>query len=125
MNTDEVNHISERVIGCAFCVANTLGQGFLETVYEKALAHELRKAGPTVAQQHGMAVTYDGVIVGEYIVYLLVENFLLVELKYAKALNLIHSAQCLNYLKTTGLRFCLLFNFGAPRLEIRRLVAGF
>jgi GxxExxY protein len=56
---------------------------------------------------------------------MLVENIVLVELKYAKALVPNHSAQCLNYLKATGLRFCLLINFGFPRLEIRRLVAGF
>jgi GxxExxY protein len=57
MNTDEVNHLSERVIGCAFRVANTLGHGFLEKIYENALAHELHKAGLAVAQQHGMVVT--------------------------------------------------------------------
>ena len=68
MNTDDpkLNKLSERIIGCAFAVSNALGAGFLEKVYENALAHELRKAGPDVQQQYAMAVRYDGVIVGEY-----------------------------------------------------------
>ena len=67
MNTDaaELTGLTERVIGCAFVVANRLGCGFLEKVYENALALELRKAGLRVAQQHGITVTYDGVAVGE------------------------------------------------------------
>ncbi len=68
MNADErrrrLNDLSERVIGCAFTVSNVLGAGFLEKVYENALAHELRKAGLLVQQQHGMTVSYDGVVVG-------------------------------------------------------------
>lgn len=52
-----VNQLSERIIGCAFRVVNTLGHGFVEKVYENALAHELRKAGLLVRQQHGIAVT--------------------------------------------------------------------
>jgi GxxExxY protein len=123
MHADEagVNRLSERVIGCAFQVINTLGAGFLEKVYENALAHELRKAGLTVAQQHGITVEYDGIIVGEYAVDLLVEGTIMVELKAIKALDGAHTAQCLNYLKATGLRLCLLLNFGKPRLEIQRV----
>ena len=68
-------------------MANTLGSGFLEKVYENALAHELRKAGLAIAQQRGMIVRYDGVIVGEYAVDLLVEDAVLVELKAIKALD--------------------------------------
>ena len=56
MNCDEFNWISERIIGCAFTVANTLGTGFLEKVYENSLAHELRKSGLMVAQQHPVTV---------------------------------------------------------------------
>jgi GxxExxY protein len=67
MHTDatEVNRLSERIIGCAFRVLNTLGAGFLEKVYENALAHDLRKTGLLVAQQQGIAVIYDGIVVGE------------------------------------------------------------
>ena len=104
---------------------NTLGVGFLERVYENALVHELRKRGLDVVQQHGVNVIYDGVVVGAYNVDLLVEGSLIVELKAVKALDDVHAAQCLNYLKATGLRFCLLLNFGRSRLEIQRIAHGF
>jgi GxxExxY protein len=111
-----------RIIGCAFTVANTLGPGFVEKVYENALAHELRKAGLAIEQQRGVAVTYDGVIVGEYATDLMVDGAVIVELKAVRELDDIHRAQCLNYLKATGLRVCLLINFGKPRLEVKRLM---
>jgi GxxExxY protein len=120
MNADMLNALSERIIGCAFTVANGLGSGFLERVYENALAHELRKAGFAVAQQQGVSVIYDDVIVGEYAADLLVEAAVVVELKAVRALDDVHQAQCMNYLRATGMHLCLLLNFGRPRLEIRR-----
>jgi GxxExxY protein len=117
----EVNRLSERIIGCAFQVLNTLGAGFLEKVYENALAHELRKSGLLVAQQQGITVTYDGIVVGEYNVDILVEGTIIIELKAINALDNAHTAQCLNYLKATGLHLCLLLNFGKSRLEIQRI----
>jgi GxxExxY protein len=106
-------------------VGNTLGSGFLEKVYENALAHELRKAGLTVKQQHSLKVHYDHVIVGEYAADLLVEGAILVELKAIRALDDVHFAQCMNYLKATGLQVCLLVNFGRPRVEVKRIVNQF
>ncbi len=123
-NATWLNEPSGRVIGCAFTVLNTLGPGFLEKVYENALAHELRKAALEVMQQHALTVTYDDVVVGQYRVDLLVEQTLLVELKTVRALDDGHRAQCLNYLKATGLPLCLLLNFGKPRLEIGRVANG-
>jgi GxxExxY protein len=129
MNSDEkraeLNQLCERVIRCAYQVANTLGAGFLEKVYENALAHELRTNGIKAAQQHPIQVRYDGVVVGEYLADLLVESNLVVELKAAKALDEIHMAQCLNYLKATDLTLCLLMNFATPRIEIKRIVHHF
>ena len=119
---DRINLLSKRIIGCALTVLHALGTGFLEKVYENALVHELCAAGLAVSQQHPMVVRYDGVVVGEYTVDLLVEHIVLVELKVAKTIDDIHRAQCLNYLKATGLHLCLLFNFGKPRLEIKRIV---
>jgi GxxExxY protein len=121
---DRANLLSTRIIGCALAVLHTLGTGFLEKVYENALVHELRKAGFAVSQQHPMVVRYDGVVIGEYTVDLLVEHIVLVELKVVKAIDEIHLAQCLNYLKAAGLHLCLLLNFGKPRLEIKRVVLG-
>lgn len=116
------NDLSGRVLGCAFQVMHRLGCGFLEKVYENALAYELRKVGLHVAQQHAMVIRYDDISVGEYVADLLVEGQLLVELKAVKALEGIHSAQCINYLKATGLRLCLLLNFGKTRVEVQRIV---
>ena len=113
-----------RIIGGALTVLHALGTGFLEKVYENASVHELCKSGLAVSQQHPMVVRYDGIMIGEYTVDLLVEHIVLVELKVAKAIDEIHLAQCLNYLKATGLHLCLLLNFGKPRLEIKRIVLG-
>lgn len=113
------------MIKAALTVSNTLGAGFLEKVYENALAHELRKAGFMVEQQKAIQVAYDGVIVGDYLADLLVEEDLVIELKAVKALDEIHMAQCMNYLKATGMRLCMLLNFGNPKLEIKRIVRGF
>lgn len=119
-----LNDLSRRVIGCALIVLNALGAGFLEKVYENALAHELRKAGLAVVQQHGVSVMYDGMVVGEYVIDLMIEQALLVELKATKALDEAHHAQCLNYLKASGMRLGLLLNFGKPRMEIKRVANG-
>jgi GxxExxY protein len=94
MDTGEgrVNLLSKRIIGCALTVLHALGTGFLEKVYENALVHELRKSGLAVSQQHPMVVRYDGAVVGEYTVDLLVERIVLVELKVARAIDEIHRA---------------------------------
>ena len=117
--------ITKRIIGCAYTVANTLGAGFLEKVYENAMVHELRKGQLEVRQQYPVAVYYDGIVAGEYVADLLVERDILVELKAVKALDSIHMAQCMNYLKATGMRVCLLINFGSPRIEVKRILNGF
>ncbi len=118
----ELNETTEKIIGCAYQVSNTLGAGFLEKVYENALVHELRKSGLEVKQQAPIEVRYDGVKVGEYFADMLVENSVIVEAKAVKAFDQTHSAQSLNYLKATGLKVCLLINFGAPRIQIKRIV---
>jgi GxxExxY protein len=122
MLVEQLNQITEKIIGCAFKVGNALGPGFLEKVYENALAHELKKAGLGVEQQKAIDVFYDGVLVGHFDADLLVEKVVLVELKTAKAFDAIHLAQCLNYLKATGLKICLLINFGSPKVEVKRVV---
>src|SRR5580658_4693339 len=100
MNADRKRYdsVSGQIIRCAFTVANNLGIGFLEKVYENSLVHELQKAGLTVAQQTTIAVIYDGVIVGSYVADILVEHIILLEIKAVKALDTAHDAQCLNYL---------------------------
>jgi GxxExxY protein len=119
-----VDRLSGIVIGCAFRVMNGLGAGFAEKVYENALAHELRKADLTVLQQQAVAVHYDGIVIGEYVTDLLVDDTIVVELKAVRALDKAHMAQCINYLTATGLHLCLLLNFGKSRVEVQRIVRG-
>ena len=118
---DGPDPFTDGVLACAFRVSNALGTGFLEKVYENALAHELRKTGFSVEQQVPIQVLYDGQVVGSYVADLCIDGHLLIELKACKALEDIHLAQCLNYLKATGLRRCLLLNFGTPRIQIKRI----
>lgn len=118
MSVDDA--LTERIIGCAFKVANALGLGFLEKVYENALAHELRKAGLSVVQQQSIEVHYDGVLVGDFAADLVVEGTVILELKATKDFTDFYAAQCLNYLKATRLSVCLLLNFGRAKLEVRR-----
>jgi GxxExxY protein len=116
--------LSEKILGCVFRVSTVLGPGFVEKVYENALVHELRKVGLGVEQQRGIEVWYDGVIVGQFMVDILVEDRVLLELKAVNAIDDLHLAQALNYLRATGREVCLLVNFGTPKPEIRRLVPG-
>jgi GxxExxY protein len=122
INIMEINLITEKTIGCAYQVSNTLGSGFLEKVYENALTHEIRKAGLSVVQQCPIQVKYDDVVVGDFTADLLVEDCVLVELKTVKQIDDSHMAQCMNYLKATGFNVCLLLNFYKPRLEVKRIV---
>ena len=124
INADKhrLDAVSEQIIGCAFRVANTLGCGFLEKVYENALVHEIRKSGLSVDQQKGIKVIYDNVVVGEYVPDILVENAVVVEAKSVKSLDDVHFAQCLNYLRASDLKLCLLINFGTPKVSIKRVV---
>ena len=93
-----VNKLSERIIGCAFQVLNTLGPGFVEKVHGNALAHELGKCGLAVVQQYGIEVHYYGIVVGQHAVDLSVEETVVVELKAIKAQDDAHAAQCIHYL---------------------------
>src|SRR5881397_3303355 len=94
MTEEELNSLTERIIGCAFKVSNTLGCGFLEKVYENALVHELRKNALNVEAQHPINVIYDGVVVGEYYADILVVDMVILELKATKEHDDIFTAQC-------------------------------
>ena len=114
--------LSQQVIGCAYEVSNTLGVGFFEKVYEKALCHELKNSGLQFQCQKPVLVKYKGSDVGEYIADIIVQDELLLELKAVTAICREHEAQLLNYLKATGLSIGLLLNFGKPRLGIKRMI---
>jgi GxxExxY protein len=113
--------LTKKVIGAFYTVYNELGHAFVESVYENAFAHILRVDGVEVEQQVPLVVRYRNVVVGEFRADAVVERRLLVELKAVSQLSAAHEAQLVNYLKATGLRVGLLFNFG-PRAQFRRRV---
>ena len=118
----EMEELSHLVIGAAYEVSNTLGIGFLEKVYENALAHEIRLRGHKAEQQKELEIDFKGEIVGKYSPDIVVDNKLIVELKVAREFDENHLAQCLNYLTATGFRICLLLNFYHKRIQIKRIV---
>ena len=118
----EDSPLSKRVIGCAIEVSRHLGCGFAEKVYENALMVELVRSGVRAQQQKAVLVHYRGAVVGDYVVDILVEEGLLVEVKALDRFSPMHDAQVMNYLRATGCPVGLLLNFGRPLLGIRRLV---
>ena len=120
-----LNLCTETIIGAAYRVFNTLGHGFLEKVYENALALELSNGGLAVGQQQHLVVKYRAEEVGHYVADLVVEDRILLEVKATKGFDKSHFAQCLHYLKATGLPVCLLLNFGTPDVQIKRIVNRF
>ena len=112
--------ITEKIIGCAFEVINELGTGFLESVYEKAMAIALQEKGISVQCQQPLQVHFRKRIIGDFYADLVVEGKVIVELKAAKAIAPEYQAQIINYLKATGIEVGLLINFGNPKLEYKR-----
>jgi GxxExxY protein len=117
----DLNSLTEAVIGAAFEVSNTLGAGFLEKLYERALVNELALRGITAVTQVSYPVVYKGRLIGEFQPDLVVENILIVELKCVDRFAPTHLAQCLSYLQASGLTLALLLNFQHPKVECRRV----
>ncbi len=120
--TLELESLTERVIGCAITVHRTLGPGFLEGIYERALQLELNAAGISVQFQEDHSIIYRGEVVGRQRLDLLIENRLVVELKAIKTLEDIHFAQTRSYLKALSLKHGLLLNFATMPLTIKRVI---
>lgn len=122
MNEDEHGWLTEKVLAAVFEVSNTLGAGFLEKVYERALLRELSIRGIRAAAQKSFAVTYKGQSVGEYFADIVVEDVLVIELKCVERFANEHLAQCLNYLRASGKSICLLVDFQKPKVELKRII---
>ena len=116
----ENDPFTEKVIGCAIKVHKTLGPGFLENIYHRALAHELSKIGIPYVTEARMQVIYDGIILGDYIADLLVDRRLVVELKAVETLLKVHEVQLVNYLSAVKFDLGLLINFGAQKIQLKR-----
>ena len=113
---------TEAIIAGAFEVSNSLGCGFLEKVYEKALVVELRRRGLHVATQVPVRILYRQETVGDYRADIIVDRSVLVEVKATVQHHDISVAQTLNYLRATKLPVALLINFGRPKVKYKRLV---
>jgi len=113
--------LTAKIIECAYKVHNTLGFGFLETVYQNALLIELLKTGLRTEKEKKIKVYYQNQLAGDYAADIIVEDTVILELKSVKDLHPVHSAQLINYLKATGIEIGLLINFGES-VEIKRKV---
>jgi len=117
-----LDSLIEKVVGAAYEVSNVLGAGFLEKIYERALLEELGLRGVPVKAQAPFAVSYKGKHIGTYAADLVVQDRLLVEVKCVDEFSNEHLAQCINYLKASGLHLALLINFRHPKVVWRRVV---
>ena len=112
--------LTEQIIGSAYCVYNTMGFGFLESVYEKCLLIELQKAGIQAQTQKPITVFYGDEIVGNFVVDMIVEDLVIVGLKSVRRIVTAHEVQLVNYLTATHKDVGLLINFGPQKVEIKR-----
>jgi len=113
--------ITEKIIKCAFKVHNTLGNGFQEVIYQRAMEIEMRNAELDFSREFEMPIHYDGIQIGTRRVDFLVELVISVELKAVVRLESVHLAQAMNYLEAYNLEVGLLINFGANSLDFKRL----
>jgi GxxExxY protein len=118
----EYKELTEKIIGCAYRVYNKMGFGYLESVYEKCMLIELRKAGFDIESQKPIRVEYDGEVVGDFIADILVNDTVLLELKSVRKLVEAHEVQLVNYLVATGKPVGLLINFGETKVGVKRKV---
>ncbi len=114
--------LTQAIIGAAYEVYRVLGHGFLEKVYETALAKELQTRGHDARCQAEIGVEYKGEQVGVYYADILVDGCVICEIKALEQLASAHEAQLLNYLKATGIKVGLLLNFGPKGVQVKRMV---
>ena len=114
--------ITETIIGSAYRVYNKMGFGFFESVYEKCLLIELRKAGLDAESQKPITVYYENEIVGEFVADIIVNDTVILELKSVRRIVKAHEVQLVNYLIATGKPVSLILNFGERKIEIKRKI---
>jgi len=125
MERQELDKLTEKIIGLAIKIHKKLGPGFVEKIYEKALAYDFKREGIQFVEQKIIKVTYEGVELGDQRVDFLVEGEVIVELKSVAEISEIHEAQMLSYLKTADRRVGLILNFAKKKLDIKRMVHNY
>ncbi len=118
MKYEELTH---KIIGCAMNVHSTLGNGFQEVIYQRALAIEMRKSELSFDREMEMTIFYDEINIGTRRVDFFVEDTIMVEIKALIKLEEVHLAQAMNYCQAYNLPIGLLINFGAKSLEFKRV----
>jgi GxxExxY protein len=123
MKMIEILHkeLSYAVVGAAMTVHSALGPGFLESVYQKALAHELTLRQIPFAEQVPLPVMFKDVLVGDFYADFVVDDQVVLELKSAKTIHPRHKAQAANYLAASRLRLAIILNFGQSKLINERV----
>ncbi|MDB4894299.1 MAG: hypothetical protein JWN15_561 [Firmicutes bacterium] len=114
--------ITKEILGAGFAVHGALGPGFLESIYEEALAHELQLRGLSFERQIHIPIHYKTVLVGEHVLDLMVEDKVVVELKAISELVDVHRAIAVSYLAASRRCVALLLNFGQPSMQFKRVV---
>lgn len=125
MENEQINRLSNKIIGLAIKVHKLLGPGFVEKIYGRALAEELKKEKIGYRPEEEIKVKYNDIYIGGQRLDFLVENEIILELKSVSEINEIHRAQMISYLKTANKRLGLILNFAKKKLEIKRLVNSF
>lgn len=125
MTNEEIDKLSNKIIGLAIKVHKKLGPGFIERIYEKALAYELRKQNIKFNQQKVIRIKYGDLELGDQRVDFVVEDEIILDIKSVSQIIEIHQDQMISYLKTSNKRLGLILNFGRKRLEIKRIVNKF
>jgi GxxExxY protein len=114
--------ITAKIIGCAMKVHSTLGNGFQEVIYQRALAIEMRKAELHFKREMTMPIYYECQNIGTRRVDFFVADKIMVEIKATSGLEKVHLAQALNYLQAYKMEIGLLFNFGETSLKFHRVI---
>lgn len=122
MNMEGLNKLSNKMIGIAINVHKSLGPGFVEKIYQRAMYLDLQRLGYTFRRETKIPLTYQGVTIGYQELDLIIDDKLIIETKAVSEINNIHVAQTISYLKATGCKLALILNFAQPTLQIKRLI---
>lgn len=122
MTPQQINDLSNKIIGLAINIHKALGPGFMERIYTRALAYEFEKEKIKFSQEKTIRVKYENLFLGEHRLDFLVENEIILEIKAVFEINNFHLAQILSYLKAADKRLGLILNFSRSKLEIKRVV---
>ena len=122
MTTKQLNELSNKIIGIAIDVHKTLGPGFVEKIYQRAMYIELKNSSIPFEREKKIVIRFKKALLGYQVLDFIIENKLIIEIKAVTEINRIHIAQMLSYLKAANKKLGIILNFANSRLEIKRIV---